>query len=90
MGDEVQYVELVAADGRAATGVHCEAYGKDCYELVDAERTPGGIRYAYEFDVFRVEAELELSDHGARLTGELTSTKCGNCSSDVTLYRIAP
>jgi hypothetical protein len=45
-GDEVPYVELAASDGRAASGVHCEAYGKECYALVDTERTPGGIRYA--------------------------------------------
>ena len=91
-GDEVFYVEIApgdgASEGESLKGVHCEAYDKECYALIDTEQTGGTIRYAYEFSGNRVDAELDLTDGGDALEGELTSTKCGGCSTAVKLFRI--
>ena len=87
-GDEVHYVEIAPAEGGTVTGVHCEAYGKECYTLIDTEHTGESLRYAYEFSLSRVEAELELTGGGETLEGVLTSTKCGNCQTPITLFRI--
>lgn len=87
-GNQTFYVEIAAAEGDAITGVHCEYYGKECYELIDTEQTDSNIRYAYEFGEYRVEADLGLTQGGDALEGELSSTKCGGCRTPVTLYRI--
>jgi hypothetical protein len=93
-GDEVFYVEIAPGDGDGGNageglrGVHCEAYDKECYALIDTEHTGSTLRYAYEFSGNRVDAELELTEGGDTLEGELTSTKCGGCSSPIKLYRI--
>ena len=87
-GDEVFYVEIAPGDGTTVSGVHCEAYDKECYALIDTDQTGGTLRYAYEFSGNRVDAVLELTDDGGALEGELTSTKCGGCSTPVKLFRI--
>jgi hypothetical protein len=87
-GDEVFYVEIAPGDGAGVTGIHCEAYDKECYALIDTEQTGGNLHYAYEFSGNRVDADLELTSAGDALEGELTSTKCGGCSTAVKLFRI--
>jgi hypothetical protein len=87
-GDEIAYVELRASETSAFGGVHCEAYQRECYDLIDTQRAAATIRYAYEFDVFRVDAELRLDSRGEVLQGELRSSKCNGCKIPVTLHRI--
>lgn len=86
IGDEVLFVEL-SDDAGLLSGKACEAYAKECYELVDATVQGRHVVFAYEFSGYRVDADFELSADGSTLSGAYASTKCG-CEVPVTLHRV--
>ena len=86
VGDEVFYVELEGA-AAALSGQACEAYGKECYALIDATLQGRELTYSYEFSGYRVDADLTLGADGETLSGVLFATKCG-CEIPITLHRI--
>jgi hypothetical protein len=86
VGDEVLFVELADADGQLS-GHNCEAFGKECYPLVDIGMSGRELQYSYEFAEYRVDAALTLGADGRTMSGTYFSNKC-NCEIAVTLHRI--
>lgn len=84
LGDGVGYLELTQS-GATVSGVACEAYGKDCYEVQSGAYVDGVFSYYYTFDSYRVDAELVLSN--SKLTGTYHSDKC-NCDLPLTFHAI--
>ncbi len=84
VGDEVEYLELSQA-GDTVTGVVCEAYGKECYDVQAGLAQAGKLTLFYTFSGERVDVALDVGN--ATLAGTFTSTKCA-CSLPITLHRI--
>jgi len=85
-GDEVEYLELMQAASGVVTGVNCEAFSKDCYEVQSGNYASGRLTYYYTFDSNRVDGDFTSSEEDT-LTGALSSEKC-NCQAPITFYRI--
>jgi len=62
-GDEVEYLELTQAVSGVVTGVSCEAFGKDCYDVQSGNYASGRLTYYYTFSSYRVDADFTSTDH---------------------------
>lgn len=85
VGDEVSYLEL-AQTGNVVTGVRCEAYQKDCYELQSGTYRDDQLTFFYTFDEYRVDGDFQRATNDT-MSGALFSDKCA-CEIEQTLYRI--
>ena len=86
LGDEVEYLELTQAASGAVTGLSCEAFGKDCYDVQSGNYADGRLTYYYTFSSFRVDVDFTSSERDT-LTGTFHSNKCG-CEVPFVVYRI--
>ena len=86
LGDEIEYLELTQAVSGVVTGVSCEAFGKDCYDVQSGNYASGRLTYYYTFSSYRVDADFTSTDQNT-LTGVFHSDKCG-CEVPLILYRI--
>ena len=86
LGDEVSYLELTESADGTVTGVRCEHFDKECYDLHEAAFSGGRLTFYYTFDIFRVDGDFASSAENT-LSGKLHSDKCG-CDVPTTLYRI--
>jgi len=86
VGDEVEYLELTQAANGVVTGVNCEAFGKECYDVKSGSYANGRLTYYYTFDIFRVDGDFTGTSANT-LTGALHSDKCG-CDVPITLHRV--
>jgi hypothetical protein len=67
------------------TGLACEAFGKDCYEVQEGRVQGDELTFFYAFEAYRVDASLTLA--ADTLSGEYRSDKC-NCDIPSTLHRV--
>jgi hypothetical protein len=86
LGDEVSYLELTQSTDGAVSGVRCEHFEKECYDLHAASFDGRRLTFYYTFDVYRVDGDF-TSAGASTLSGALHSDKC-DCETPGTLYRI--
>jgi hypothetical protein len=71
-GDSIQYAEF-STSGAAVTGRMCEAFDKECYNLLEGSLSGSELTFYYTSGPDRVDAILTLS--GDVLEGQSLSTK---------------
>jgi len=86
LGDSVEYLELTQGANGVVTGVNCEEFGRDCYEVQSGKYASGRLTYFYTFSGYRVDGDFTSSNEDT-LAGALSSNKCG-CQVPITFYRI--
>lgn len=86
LGDEVSYLELTQDSTGVVTGVRCEHFDKECYDLQSGSFRDGRLTFFYTFSGFRVDGDF-TGTAADTLSGKLSSNKC-SCETLQTLYRI--